>query len=87
MKKAYASSSWGVTIIEDTETGHVSLQCICGGIGMYYRRMIMSEAEIEQWRSGTLDIVRLVSDICKEVPRVAARMVPAIAEEELAPSS
>jgi hypothetical protein len=83
MKKAYPSPSWGVTIIEDTDSNELSLQCVCGGVGMYYRRIVLTELEIEQWRNGTLNVDHLVSDICKEVPGIAARMVPAIAEEEL----
>lgn len=83
MKKEYPHTSWGVSIIEDTETGEMSFQCICGGIGMYHRRIILTEGEVEQWRAGTLDVDQLVRDVCKEVARVANRIVPSIPQDEI----
>ena len=79
--KILSEPSWGVQIIEDTETGEVSFQCVCGGIGMYYRRIVLSSEEIAAFAAGKLDVDRLVSDICKEVPVVRDRIVPSLAPE------
>jgi len=83
MKIEHPHPSWGVSIIEDTETGELSFQCICGGIAMYYRRIVLTKDEAAQWRAGTLDADQLVSDVCKEAARVADRMVPSIPQDEL----
>ena len=82
MKRTLAEPSWGVRIFEDTDTGEVSFQCICGGIGMYYRRIVLTANELEDFRSGRLNADELVSDICKEVARVAGRIVPSVPEDQ-----
>lgn len=81
MMKLLSERSWGVQIIENTITGEISFQCICGGIGMYYRRIVLTKAEVDALATGTLDVDRLVSDICKEVPAVSERLVPSIRVE------
>jgi hypothetical protein len=83
MNKTLAEPSWGARIIEDTDTGSLSLQCICGGIGMYYRRIILTAEEANAFRQGRLDLDQLVRDVCKETPRVAGRIVPSFREDEL----
>jgi len=81
MKKVTATPSWGVTIIEDDATGEVSLQCVCGGIGMYYRRVILTPEEAEELRAGSFDFDRMVREVCRETELVRERLVPSIPEE------
>ena len=68
--------SFGLEIIEDTDTGELSLQCLCGQMAMYPRRVVLSADEVEQFRTGTLDTKALVYDICHEDPRMVGRIVP-----------
>lgn len=81
MIKILSEPSWGVQIIEDTESGDVSFQCVCGGIGMYYRRIVLTKEEVHAIAVGTLNVDQLVSDICKEVPAIRDRIVPSLALE------
>lgn len=78
MIKILSEPSWGVQIIEDTESGEVSFQCVCGGIAMYYRRIVFNSEELEAFAVGKLDINKLVSDVCKEVPTIRDRIVPSL---------
>ncbi len=59
-------SVWGTGIFEDTSTGEVSLQCLCGGVGMYWQRVVLTPEEAAKARNGTLDITQMVSDVCKD---------------------
>jgi hypothetical protein len=81
MIKVLSEPSWGVQIIEDTDSGEVSFQCVCGGIAMYYRRIVLEREEVEVLATGNLDIDKLVSDVCKEVAAVRDRIVPSLAIE------
>jgi hypothetical protein len=81
MKQVILEPSWGAQIIEDTESGELSLQCICGGIGMYYRRIVLDSEEAGQLRAGTLDLDALVYEICHETPGVVDRFVSTIDEK------
>ena len=81
MKQVILEPSWGVQIIEDTESGELSLQCVCGGIGMYYRRILLDPGESERLRSGMLDVDGLVYDVCHEEPRLIDRFVSTIDEK------
>ena len=73
--------SWGVQILEDTESGQVSFQCVCGGIAMYYRRIVLTSEEVAALAIGQLNVEQLVSDICKEMPTVRDRIVPSLTLE------
>jgi hypothetical protein len=35
VKFIISEPGWGNLVLEDTETGEVSFQCVCGGIGVY----------------------------------------------------
>ncbi|HWO08458.1 MAG TPA: hypothetical protein VNN80_03230 [Polyangiaceae bacterium] len=78
-----AEANWGISVIEDRETGEVSLQCICGQVGLYPRRAVLTKEEVEAFRQGHLDIDQAVSDICKETDRFANRLVPPISLDQL----
>jgi hypothetical protein len=79
MIKLLSEPSWGVQILEETDTGEVSLQCVCGGIGLYYRRIVLDQGEIEALNEGTLDIDALASDVCKEASAIRDRIVSSLA--------
>jgi hypothetical protein len=79
MIKLLSEPSWGVQILEDSESGEVSFQCVCGGIGMYYRRIVLTQEEVDALNEGKLDIDHLVSSICKEIPGIQERLVPSLA--------
>ena len=63
---------------EDTDTGEISFQCVCGGIAMYYRRIVLNCNEVEALAAGRLNVDALVSDICKEVPSICDRILPSL---------
>lgn len=83
MKKVIATPAWGAIVIEDTDTRELSMQCICGGIGMYAQRVILTPEEVEEVRDGTFDADRLVSEVCKRTARVTGRLVPALNSNEI----
>lgn len=66
---------WGTMIIEDTDTGELSLQCLCGGVGMYWRRVVLTADEIEEFHEGTFDALRMVVEVCRETHVVEGRLV------------
>lgn len=83
MMRTLAEANWGISIIEDTDTGEVSFQCMCGQVGMYSRRIVLTDQEARDFRSGHLDIDQLVRDVCREVAHIAGRIVPSIPESQL----
>lgn len=83
MKQVIADPGWGNMIIEDTETHEFSFQCLCGGIAMYWRRLILTEDEINQFRAGTFDADRMVREVCSESPRVIGRIAQAFPMEQI----
>lgn len=64
--------------MKDTDRGEISFQCVCGGIGMYYRRIVLTPGEIDALKAGNLDVNKLVHDVCKEVPAIRDRIVPSL---------
>jgi hypothetical protein len=81
MKKVLSQPSWGVNIIEDTETGQISFICVCGGAAMYLCKIVLNDEEVADLRHGQLDAEQLVRDICKDAPRLAGRILPSNAED------
>lgn len=67
--------TWGASLLEDTESGELSFQCLCGGVGMYWQRVVLTPDEVDEVRRATFDADRMVSDVCKRTARVAARLV------------
>jgi hypothetical protein len=83
MKRILSEPSWGVMLIEDTETQEISIQCMCGGIGMYAQRVILTPDEVEEVRDGTFDADRMASEVCKQSARLAGRLVQALNSDEI----
>lgn len=83
MNRIISEPTWGATIIEDTETGEFSFQCICGGVGMYAQRIVLNADEVKRLREGTFDSDQMVSDVCKHEPYLKDRLVQALLPSEL----
>jgi hypothetical protein len=83
MIRTIAEANWAISIIEDTETGQLSLQCMCGQLGMYPQRVALTDEESARFRRGALDIDQMVRDVCRESPNVADRLVPPIPPNQL----
>lgn len=84
MIRVISNPTWGASILEDTETGDLSFQCLCGGIGMYWQRVALLPDEADEVRSGTFDADRMVSEVCKKTANVAGRLVDPVDPELLA---
>lgn len=61
----------------------ISLQCLCGGFAMYWRRILLTSDEIEAFKNGTLDLNGLILDVCKEKPNVQGRFAPSFQGDDL----
>jgi hypothetical protein len=83
MKRIIADCGWGNMIIEDTDTNEFSFQCMCGGIGMYWRRVVLTTDEIAEFREGAFDADRMVYEVCRETDRVVDRLVPSYLPQDL----
>jgi hypothetical protein len=83
MKCILSEPGWGNLVIEDTETGEVSFQCVCGGIGMYYQRVVLTPEEAAEVRDGSFDADRMVHEVCKRTARVQDRLVAPFPTEDL----
>jgi hypothetical protein len=75
MRIVHPPLSFGMEIIEDTDTGEWSLQCLCGQMAMYPRRIVLTAEEVAQFRAGTLNTKAIMYDVCHEDPRLADRVV------------
>jgi hypothetical protein len=75
MIRVISNPTWGASLLEDTETGELSFQCLCGGVGMYWQRVVLTPDEVEEVKHATFDADRMVSDVCKRTARVAGRLV------------
>src|SRR5438105_596222 len=53
MKKTKAAISFGLEIIEDTDTGELSLQCLCGQMALYPRRVVLTPDETARFNAGS----------------------------------
>ena len=83
MKRIVAEPSWGAMIIHDTDNDELSLQCTCGGIAMYYQRVVLTLEESADFKAGALDVDTLIYEVCKDIPRVADRLAPILAVKDL----
>lgn len=83
MKVVRAAIEFGVEVVEDTDTGELSLQCICGGIGMYTQRVVLTPEETQEFREGAFDARSLAYEVCHGVPRAVGRVVPSFSPSEL----
>jgi len=83
MKIARQILDFGMEIIEDTDTGEVSLQCLCGQMAMYPQRVVLTPDEVQEFREGTFDAHSLAYEICREIPRAKERLVPPFGEDEV----
>lgn len=77
MKKLLSAPEFGKIVVEDTDSHEISFQCTCGQMAMYERRIVLADDEVAEWREGSLDLSRLMIQICREDPLVAHRVVPA----------
>ena len=78
MMRVISTPTWGATILEDMETGELSFQCVCGGVGMYWQRVLLTPEEVEHVRNDTFDADRMVSDVCKRAGTISSRLVAAV---------
>jgi hypothetical protein len=83
MMRTLAEANWAISIIEDTDTGEVSFQCMCGQLGMYPQRIVLTDEEIDEFHNGRLDVDKLASDVCKEAPRIVGRFVPPVSPDKV----
>lgn len=83
MKQVIADPGWGNMIIEDTETHEFSFQCLCGGFAMYWRRIVLTQEEVNQFRAGTFDADRMLREVCREGPSVIDRFAQSFPMEQL----
>jgi hypothetical protein len=83
MKKTKAAISFGLEIIEDTDTGELSLQCLCGQMALYPRRVVLTPDETARFNAGSFDAEALMRAICREGPEVVDRVVPAFPISEV----
>lgn len=83
MKIVRALLDFGKEIIEDTETGEFSLQCLCGQMAMYPERVVLTPEEVQEFHDGTFDSGSLVYEMCRKVPRTAERLVKPFELDEL----
>jgi len=77
MKIARQILDFGMEIIEDTDTGEMSLQCLCGQMAMYPQRVVLTPDEVQEFREGTFDAHSLAYEICREIPRARRPQVHA----------
>jgi hypothetical protein len=83
MKRLLAAPEFGMMVVEDTDSEEISFQCLCAQMGMWWRRIVLTDEEVTEWRNNSLDLHRLMVDICSESPRTAPRMVPAFDENDI----
>jgi len=83
MKRILSEPGWGNVVIEDTESNEISFQCLCGGVGMYYQRVLLTAEEVAEVRDGSFDAARMVHEVCKRTERVQDRLVPALPVKDL----
>lgn len=83
MKCIVSEPTWGAYVIEDADSNEFSFQCLCGGVGMYWQRALLTPDEVQGLRDGTLDPKQIVSDICKQKPNIKDRLVPSVDTENM----
>lgn len=77
MKRIVAEPGWGNLIIEDDDTGEVSLQGLSGGFTMYWHRMVLTTEEVAAFKDGRLDIDKMVREMNHGTEPRAARITAA----------
>jgi hypothetical protein len=75
MKRVLFNSNWTL-LIEDPDKNEISLQSLCGGVAMYWMRIVLTPEEVEEFGSGSLDIRGLSYELCKETSAIKDRIVP-----------
>lgn len=83
MMKIVSAPEYGVLFLEDENSGDISFQCLCGGMASWWRRVVLTSSEAEEFRNGTLDTKRMMVEICQNWPSMADRVVQAVELSEL----
>jgi len=83
MIRILEAPEYGVLILEDDQSGEISLQCLCGGLASWWKRLVLNEEENAEFRAGQLDTKRLMVEICRDWPPIALRLVEPIDLREL----
>lgn len=83
MMRILSAPEYGLLFLEDDETGEISVQCLCGGMASWWRRVVLTKEEAEEFHCGSFDAKRMMVEICRNWPSVADRIVPAIELNEL----
>lgn len=85
MIRVISDSTWGVSILEDTETGELSFQCLCGSVGMYWQRVMLTAGEAGEIRRGNFYADPMVNEVCKRTATVAERLMEPVDPNLLGP--
>ena len=83
MMRIISAPEYGLLFLQDDETGDISIQCLCGGMASWWRRVVLTTEEVDDFRLGTFDAKRMMIEICRNWPSVSDRMVPPIELSEL----
>ena len=83
MMRVLSAPEYGLLFLQDDETGEVSIQCLCGGMASWWRRVVLTRDEVDEFRCGSFDAKRMMVEICRNLPSVSNRMVPPIELSEL----
>jgi hypothetical protein len=61
----------------ENDDGHLRLEVLCGGIGMYVAKIILSDEEIRVFRErGSEFVEKLAYDVSTDSAKYKPRMVP-----------
>lgn len=86
MKRVVSAPEYGLMFIEDSVSGDISIQCLCGQMASWWKRVVLNADEIDELRAGTLDSKRMMVEICRDSPSVVSRLVRAIELKDLVPA-
>lgn len=76
MIREVSAPSFGILILEDTETQEYYFQGLCGQIGLYELCIKMNKIEKEMFIQGKLDLNELLRNVCREEPGYKERLIP-----------
>ncbi len=78
-----SAPEYGLLFFEDEETAEISIQCLCGGMASWWRRVVLTSEEADEFRRGQLDSKRMMVEICREWHTMIGRIVDPIGLSQL----
>lgn len=78
MIRIIEAPEYGLMFLEDDQSGEISIQCLCGGLATWWKRLVLSGEETADYRAGRLDAKRLMAEICRNWPPGASRLIEPI---------